>query len=317
MPCERLSRKHPAPRERVDATDPQAPAGPGLIGVAPVAGLDVLITHPAKCVIVARLHLDDLERNDAPLWVLESGSEEPDLVDIAAVHQLIQAEEPLAGPGARVGNLQTPGELVREEPTVIDIKCVRPGFFQRNLLRIAALAAGVPEVDELEDLILQEHRRPGACVPMIAAPFRDALDDSPSKELKLLDRVLVGKVDQEDARPHPLDLVVVLAQPRIAVRPAGPVGPYGQVCWVVPGALARRLPPGGAGIGSGHGGFAPARPAGGSSARLPPALAKSDSRPASHQLRGFIGASFDTEAAVQHVHSALLNHELLAKAVIT
>src|SRR6185312_1891484 len=75
----------------------------------------------------------------------------------------------------------------------------------------------------------------GTGIPVIAAPLRDAPDDPARQELELLGRVLVGEVDQQDARPHPLDLVVVLDQPRIAVGPAGPVRPGARIYRVVPG----------------------------------------------------------------------------------
>ena len=40
---------------------------------------------------------DEAQRDDPPLRVLGAGREEPDLVDIATVHQLVQAEQSLPG----------------------------------------------------------------------------------------------------------------------------------------------------------------------------------------------------------------------------
>ena len=63
---------------------------------------------------------------------------------------------------------------------------------------------------------------------------------------------------------------------------------------------------------AGHGGFARIDQRVDRRRWLPPAVTKSDSRPASHQFREFIGASFDMEAAAKRVRTALLNHALLA-----
>ena len=66
MPCARLSMKHPAQRGAFHAADPQAAAGPGLIGIAPVPGLGMFarLLAETRHRRVSQLELDNLEQDD-------------------------------------------------------------------------------------------------------------------------------------------------------------------------------------------------------------------------------------------------------------
>ena len=69
----------------------------------------------------------------------------------------------------------------------------------------------------------------GILVAVVAADSARAAMSCLVSRSRCCRRMLVGKVDEQDARPHDADAVVIGRQPGIAVGVAGLVGPDGQI----------------------------------------------------------------------------------------
>ena len=144
------------PREALTQPMRHAAADPRLLVVAAVAGLHPLARRP--CGTSSSYRGFSSTTSYAPTCGVAftlPGVEEPHLVDVPAVEQLIEPQEPLGV--ARVGDAVVRGELVGEVLPVLHVEAgaCASGSLTGILRLLPVVAVGVAQVDELEHLVLR------------------------------------------------------------------------------------------------------------------------------------------------------------------
>src|SRR6185312_6879359 len=104
--------------------------------------LRVLVAEPLEALVVARFKFDAFKRFDAPFI---PGADDPGLVHVAKVNQLVQTKE--SSGVAWIRHAIIPCELVTEKTVVVHVECVCPSRLERKTegIQLRLRSVGVPK----------------------------------------------------------------------------------------------------------------------------------------------------------------------------